>query len=159
MYWKVKNHSHLVVIKICSEFRIYKVMMINLISHIIKHIGIVNLWSPCLWNHCFKDVNQVCDHSGSVGLIVTLVNQDSNKTAIRRHQPIIGLSGVKLAITSNLFVIIQWLAEVNWQKSQTCYHLKAQKCTKNKTKLQISAFRIQLEPHGSETKTLPQMRT
>lgn len=68
------------------------------------HSCALMLWSSCLWNGCFKDGDQVCDHSQSAVVFKALT---CDKTGIRLSQSAIfrlWTNGIKLEIICSLFV-------------------------------------------------------
>lgn len=78
-----------------------------------------------IWNVCFKDRDQVCDHLLLVAAFkVTLMHQDSNKIAKNWSFSL----QVSLAIMWNLFMITWRLTVTNGQKSQTCCRLLQTYC-------------------------------
>lgn len=78
-----------------------------------------------IWNVCFKDRDQVCDHLLLVAAFkVTLMHQDSNKIAKNWSFSL----QVSLAIMWNLFMITWQLTVTNGQKSQTCCRLLQTYC-------------------------------
>lgn len=73
------------------------------------------------WNSCIDDGEQVCDQTESVAVFkVNLEHQDGQKMAMRWSRSAISLwlSGINLAITCNMFVIMCQLKCYKWWKSQ-----------------------------------------
>lgn len=73
------------------------------------------LWCHCFWNGCFKNGEQVCDHSQSASVFKQTLLQEM---AIKWWS-----NGVKLPISSSPLVIIQQLTDRSWNLSKLVANL------------------------------------
>lgn len=85
---------------------------------------IVTVWNECgvssLLKWLLRKRQRVCGHTQFPDIFkATFVHQNGDKTALwwSRSAMSLWLSGVKLAIPCNLFVITLWITVINWQKS------------------------------------------